>query len=154
MHAGSRPPSMPPPPPLPPLSPPPVLFWYRIYCWVLLAFLVFAGAVCLAEVAGWREPELGLIERALTIDSPEARSAMIREKVDNARIFLVVAIIGVPALAVGILSTTQSWGFGYGLVLLVASLPLCLPVAATAVLFIFWLKPEVPAYFRSLSSAR
>ncbi len=144
---------MPPPPPLPPVSPPPVLFWYRIYCWVLLAFLLFAGLVCLAEVAGWTKPELGLIEQALTVDRPQERAAMIREKVDNARIFLVVTIVGVPALAVGILSTTQSWGFGYGIALLVASLPLCLPVAATVVLFIFWIKPEVSAYFRSLSSA-
>lgn len=109
---------------------PPVYRWFVAYC-MLMALMYLATAV------------MGI---AFMFVEPEADMSAAEQKIMSV-VFLVVGILFfVPFAAVPFLPR-QSWVWVFGLVLICLGLSsaCCLPVCVP--LLIFWLKPEMKAYY-------
>ncbi len=119
---------------------PQVVFWYRIYCW-LMVFLQVATA------AG------GFILVAFA-DPIAAESKGQLESVDlriQGAVFGVIGIVFLAPYLLGALLPLRRWTWVFALVIMALSLTsCCLLLPATIFLLIAWVKPETRAWFDSL----
>ena len=130
------------PPPLPKRTQPTVVLLFRIFCLGLAGFLALGGLVSLTS-----EPRLGMIDTMLSDGDESLRDQLMEEERRKNRIMLVLSCVLVPSLLLGSALPARAWGHAYGMVILIASCLLCLPIVFAIPLFIFWLKPETKRYF-------
>lgn len=119
--------------PYPDISPsrPQVLVWFRIYCVVLcLIYLLCAGFSLVFFAADPEEMDMGKAEAIIM-----------------GVLFLVMGVVLFVASLLPLLLRPRPWVWVYDLIIICIGmtsacfLPLCVP------LLIFWIKPEVKAYF-------
>lgn len=109
---------------------PPVYRWFVAYC-MLMALLYLATAV------------MGI---AFMFVEPEADMSAAEQRIMSV-VFLVVGLVFFVPFAAAPFLPRQSWVWVFGLVLICLGLSsaCCLPVGIP--LLIFWLKPEMKAYY-------
>ena len=109
---------------------PPVFKWYIAYC-VTMA-LMYLGCAALGVALFFVEPDA---------DMSEAEAKVM------ASVFLVMGLAFFVVYGVGPFVGRRSWGWIYGIVLIAIGLTsfCCLPVSLP--LLIFWLKPDVKAFY-------
>ncbi|MBU6178636.1 MAG: hypothetical protein KGR69_03185 [Verrucomicrobia bacterium] len=117
--------------PAPPPARPAVLGWFKAYCVVLcLLYLLFAGASLIFFLVEPEELEMGTAEAIFM-----------------GLVFLVVGLVCFVASLLPLFLKPRPWVWIYDLVVICIGmtsacfLPLCVP------LLIFWIKPEVKAWF-------
>ena len=111
-------------------------------------------AVYEAQIAKGRiDPDLGLIESAVSAEAPKVRNEIIADKraeaPENAAFAVVVAMVyGFAALV-----PRKPWAWTFSLVMICTTmLPFIITLAGTIPLILAWVKPDMKIYFKRPSS--
>ena len=117
-----------------PVAAPPVVVWFRVYCG-LMAFLylmnIAGGAVLLVM-----RDRIARHLQGQTVDLAV-----------QGALCVVIGIVFVVPFSVSFFLPRKKWVWIYDLVLICLGLANCCCIPACIPLLIFWLKPEVKAYF-------
>lgn len=130
------------PPPIPKPTQPTVVLLFRIFCLALAAFLTVGSLISMTS-----EPQLGFGDAMISDGNEQLREQLLEDEREKNRHMLIVSCILIPALFLGSVLPPRKWSHVYGIVILVATSLLCLPLVFTIPLFIFWIKPESKRYF-------
>jgi hypothetical protein len=120
-------------------SPPPVLFWQQLYCAAmaaLYALLTVGGGAVMV----WRE--------RLADASTSALELLVTGGV--------LAVVGLPLAALfaaALFLPRRPWAWVYQVVLIAIGMTSCCCLPFVVPLLIFWIRPEVQAYFGRLGAA-
>ena len=116
-----------------PVIRPQIVLWFKVYAG-LMAF-VYALVIALGVLL--------MVPNLIPADTSEDAMAMKFGGV----IYLVIGLIFGGAYIVGLVTKAQSWAWVYNLVLICVGLTSCLFLPICIPLMIFWLKPEVKAFY-------
>jgi hypothetical protein len=120
------------------LAPPPVISWFKIYCWALCAlYLLVVGAIIVFLVKGsdWLTPP------------PEFTDRIIMSALGAISLALLAGC------AVPLFVKPRPWVWVYSLILICFGMTSGCVMLASIPLLIFWLKPDVKAYYAYSGSA-
>lgn len=115
---------------------PPVLLWMKIYS-VLLALVYFGCVALFGALIFWIE---------------DGSSDAMVDMITFGFVSIICLVFGVLHLA-ALVVNRQSWGYAYGMAVIVIGLTSCATWPLTIPLLVMWMKPEVKNWFNPASNA-
>lgn len=113
-------------------NPPKVVFWYKLYCaaMIVLHFLVLVMGVIFI-----------IFHKSIQENDPDG---MLMAGI----VYAIIGFVFMIPFIVAFFLPRKSWVWIYHLVLICLGMLSCCCLPASVPLLIFWLKPDVKAYFR------